>query len=124
VTTEPDGRRRFAGRYRVDGSLGRGGMSEVFHGYDERLDRRVAIKVLRPPQGPVPSGLDSPEAMEILDGLERDRKRFLREIRTAAQLEHPGTPPSTTPGSRSVATDRPRFGSSCSCCAAPHSRRY
>jgi serine/threonine protein kinase len=76
----------------VDGSLGRGGMSEVFHGYDERLDRRVAIKVLRPPQGPVPSGLDSPEAMEILDGLERDRKRFLREIRTAAQLEHPGTP--------------------------------
>jgi serine/threonine protein kinase len=59
VTTEPDGRRRFADRYRVDGSLGRGGMSEVFH---------------------------------VLDGLERDRKRFLREIRTAAQLEHPGAP--------------------------------
>ena len=32
----------LAGRYRVDGSIGRGGMSEVFHGYDERLDRRVA----------------------------------------------------------------------------------
>lgn len=31
--------------------------------------------------------------MEILDGLERDRKRFLREIRTSAQLEHPGIPP-------------------------------
>ena len=43
MTTEPDGRRRLAGRYRVDGSLGRGGMSEVFHGYDERLDRQVAI---------------------------------------------------------------------------------
>jgi serine/threonine protein kinase len=46
----PDPDREFlAGRYRVDGLLGRGGMSEVYHGYDERLDRRVAIKVLRPP---------------------------------------------------------------------------
>jgi serine/threonine protein kinase len=36
-------------RYRVDGLLDRGGMSEVYHGYDERLDRHVAIKVLRPP---------------------------------------------------------------------------
>ena len=87
-----DGRRRLAGRYRLDGSLGRGGMSEVFHGYDERLDRRVAIKLLRPPSASVPAGPDSPEAVEILDALERDRKRFLREIRTTAQLEHPGTP--------------------------------
>ncbi|HVB41975.1 MAG TPA: serine/threonine-protein kinase [Streptosporangiaceae bacterium] len=77
----------------MDGSLGRGGMSEVFHGYDERLDRRVAIKILRPlSPGSVPAAPDSPEAAEILDGLERDRKRFLREIRTTAQLEHPGTP--------------------------------
>lgn len=85
-----DGRRRLAERYRLDGSLGRGGMSEVFHGYDERLDRRVAIKLLRPPSASVPAGADSPEAVEILDALERDRKRFLREIRTTAQLEHPG----------------------------------
>ncbi|MDQ2707799.1 MAG: protein kinase [Actinomycetota bacterium] len=88
---ESDGRRVLAGRYRVDGSLGRGGMSEVFHGYDERLDRRVAIKLLRPP-GVVPAAPDSPEAIEILDAQERDRKRFLREIRTTARLEHPGTP--------------------------------
>jgi serine/threonine protein kinase len=81
----------LAGRYRVDGLLGRGGMSEVYHGYDERLDRRVAIKVLRPPAD-VPAAPDSPEAVEILDALERDRKRFLREIRVTAQLEHPGTP--------------------------------
>ena len=33
-----------------------------------------------------------PEAVEILDALDRDRKRFLREIRVTAQLEHPGTP--------------------------------
>ena len=82
----------LAGRYRIDGLLGRGGMSEVYHGYDERLDRRVAIKVLRPP-GHVPAAPDSPEAVEILDALDRDRsKRFLREIRVTAQLEHPGTP--------------------------------
>jgi serine/threonine protein kinase len=81
----------LAGRYRVDGLLGRGGMSEVYHGYDERLDRRVAIKVLKPPSA-VPLAPDSPEAVEILDELERDRKRFLREIRVTAQLEHPGTP--------------------------------
>ncbi|MEW2571208.1 serine/threonine-protein kinase [Streptomyces sp. NPDC047070] len=77
----------------MDGSIGRGGMSEVFHGYDERLDRRVAIKVLRPSSAAaIPASPDSPEAAEILDGLERDRKRFLREIRTSAQLEHPGIP--------------------------------
>jgi serine/threonine protein kinase len=81
----------LSGRYRVDGLLGRGGMSEVYHGYDERLDRRVAIKVLRPP-GTVPTVPDSPEAAEILDALDRDRRRFLREIRTTARLEHPGTP--------------------------------
>ncbi|MFC4056077.1 protein kinase [Actinomadura syzygii] len=83
----------LAGRYRIDGSLGRGGMSEVFYGYDERLDRRIAIKLLRPSSArAVPAAPDSPEAAEILDALERDRKRFLREIRTTAQLEHPGTP--------------------------------
>ena len=81
----------LAGRYRVDGLLGKGGMSEVYHGYDERLDRRVAIKVLRPPAD-APAAPDSPEAVEILDALDRDRKRFLREIRVTAQLEHPGTP--------------------------------
>ncbi|GAA0425344.1 hypothetical protein Acor_78800 [Acrocarpospora corrugata] len=92
-TGEPVRRRLLAGRYRIDGSLGRGGMSEVFHGYDERLDRRVAIKLLRPSSpGAIPAAPDSPEAVEILDNLDRDRKRFLREIRTTAQLEHPGTP--------------------------------
>jgi serine/threonine protein kinase len=78
-------------------------MSEVFHGYDERLDRRVAIKLLRQSSsGSVPAVPDSPEAAEILDALERDRKRFLREIRTTAQLEHPGTPAVYDTGTEAV----------------------
>ncbi|WP_018089083.1 MULTISPECIES: serine/threonine-protein kinase [unclassified Streptomyces] len=91
-TEQAPARRLLVGRYRMDGLLGRGGMSEVFHGYDERLDRRVAIKLLRPPSGPVPAAPDSPETADLLDQMERDRKRFLREIRTTAQLEHPGIP--------------------------------
>jgi len=92
VAAGPGGPQLLAGRYRVDGLLGRGGMSEVYYGYDERLDRRVAIKVLRTP-GTVPGQVpDSPEAAEILDARDRDRKRFLREIRVTARLEHPGTP--------------------------------
>jgi serine/threonine protein kinase len=82
--------RVLAGRYRIDGRIGRGGMGEVFHGYDERLDRPVAIKMLRQPTAA--AGDDSPEALELLDAQRRDRARFLREIRTAARLEHPGTP--------------------------------
>ena len=86
-----DGKRRLAGRYRIDGLLGRGGMSEVYFGYDERLDRPVAVKLLRPPSY-VPASPDSPEAVEILDALDRDQKRFLREIRMTARLELAGVP--------------------------------
>lgn len=87
--TDDEARRRLADRYRLDGVLGRGGMSEVHYGYDERLDRPVAVKLLRPTPAPAD---DVAGAQEIREGLERDRARFLREIRTTARLELPGTP--------------------------------
>ena len=81
----------LAGRYRMDGVVGAGGLSQVWHGYDERLDRRIAVKVMLP-TAPIPAVNGSAEAKQIADDLERDRQRFLREIRTTARLEHPGIP--------------------------------
>ncbi|HXY68564.1 MAG TPA: serine/threonine-protein kinase, partial [Gemmatimonadales bacterium] len=62
----------LAGRYAVESELGAGGMAVVYLAHDVKHDRRVAIKVLRP---------------EIAAGL--GAERFVREIRVAAQLQHP-----------------------------------
>jgi serine/threonine protein kinase/tetratricopeptide (TPR) repeat protein len=62
----------LGGRYTVEREIGRGGMSIVFLGRDLRLERPVAIKVLRP-------------ELTATIGTER----FLREIKVAAQLQHP-----------------------------------
>ena len=59
--------------YTVEGEIGRGGMGVVFNARDERLKRRVAVKVL-PPE---------------LAFREEIRLRFLREAETAARLSHP-----------------------------------
>ncbi len=66
---------RTLGRFRIDGRLGAGGMGEVYRAYDERLARRVAIKVIRR-QSAEDSGA---------------RERFRREARAAAALDHPAT---------------------------------
>ena len=65
---------RQIGRIRIEGSLGKGGMGEVFVGFDETLQRRVALKAIRDERR-----LDT-EA----------RARFLREARALSQLDHPG----------------------------------
>ena len=41
----------IAGRYRLDHPIGQGGMGEVWAGYDVRLDRRIAVKLMKQPAG-------------------------------------------------------------------------
>ena len=62
----------LAGRYRIERELGAGGMATVYLAHDVRHDRKVALKVLRP------------ELSAILGG-----ERFLAEIKTTANLQHP-----------------------------------
>ena len=59
-------------RYRIERELGAGGMATVYLAHDVRHDRNVALKVLRP------------ELSAILGG-----ERFLAEIKTTANLQHP-----------------------------------
>lgn len=64
---------RLAGRYEVRSMIGRGGMAQVHLGFDTRLSRVVAIKMLR-------------------TDLARDsifQTRFRREAQAAASLNHP-----------------------------------
>ncbi|RLP89291.1 serine/threonine protein kinase [Micromonospora sp. BL4] len=70
---------RVAERYELTYPLGRGGMGEVWAGFDEKLDRPVAIKFLRQ--------LTIPE-----NERETAVERFMREARVTARLDHPGVP--------------------------------
>lgn len=68
----PEVPKLLGGRYEVGELLGRGGMAEVHLGYDSRLGRQVAIKMLR-------------------SDLARDQtfiSRFRREAQSAAGLNH------------------------------------
>ena len=65
------------GRYRLADTLGRGAMGTVFLAHDAVMDRRVAIKILRLPEGLTEKARD--EAV----------KRFYREARLAGKLIHP-----------------------------------
>jgi serine/threonine-protein kinase len=68
--------------YTIEGEVGRGGMGVVYRARDERLQRRVAIKVLPP---------------EL--AFQQDiRERFTREAQTAARLSHPHIVPIHTVG--------------------------
>jgi serine/threonine protein kinase, bacterial len=63
----------LAGRYEVRGRLGRGGMAEVRDGWDARLNRPIAIKLLHP----------------AFNAQTDIRNRFDAEARAAASLNHP-----------------------------------
>jgi non-specific serine/threonine protein kinase/serine/threonine-protein kinase len=72
-TVHREDERCLAGRYRLGALLGTGGMSVVHDGFDERLQRPVAVKCLRP-------------EMAARDDV---RSRFETEARWAARLTHP-----------------------------------
>ncbi len=61
------------GKYRIDAVIGRGGMGAVFRARDLRLERDVAVKVVRA------------EVMANPDS----RARFQREAQIVARLQHP-----------------------------------
>ncbi|MFI5210984.1 MAG: serine/threonine-protein kinase, partial [Gemmatimonadales bacterium] len=62
----------LADRYRLERELGQGGMATVYLAHDLRHERKVAVKVLRP------------ELAAVIGA-----ERFLREIKTIANLQHP-----------------------------------
>ena len=65
--------RLIAGRYRLGQLVGRGGMAEVFEGFDTRLGRTVAIKLLK-------SDLANDANFE---------SRFRQEAQASARMAHP-----------------------------------
>lgn len=65
--------RRLGGRYVLESRLGHGGMAVVWLATDERLDRKVAVKVLS----------------DTLTSEHDYRGRFRREAQVAAGLQHP-----------------------------------
>ena len=62
----------LADKYRIERELGAGGMATVYLAEDLKHDRKVAIKVLRP------------ELAAVIGA-----ERFLKEIKTTANLQHP-----------------------------------
>jgi serine/threonine protein kinase len=76
VDSQPDPDIQIAG-YRIEARLGRGGMGEVYRAVQLSLGRRVALKVLAPKLA----------ADDVF------RRRFLRESRIAASIDHPSIIP-------------------------------
>ena len=66
----------IGGRYQIIEELGQGGMATVYKAYDARLERDVAVKVIR-------TDMFGPAV------LEPQLKRFELEARSLAKFDHP-----------------------------------
>ncbi len=74
MSEDDDLPRLLSGRYRLEGTLGHGGMGVVYRGMDLMMKRAVAVKLIR-----------------AVDGVELDDEiagRFLREAKNTARLQH------------------------------------
>jgi hypothetical protein len=60
----------FAGRYRIEAELGRGGMGHVYRAHDVLLDQPVALKLVAEQRAPL-------------------RERMVEEVRLARRVTHP-----------------------------------
>lgn len=67
-------------RYELLEELSHGGMGDVWRGYDAVLDRPVAVKLIRQ------ASVANPQLAEEF------AKRFRREARITARIQHPGVP--------------------------------
>jgi eukaryotic-like serine/threonine-protein kinase len=72
-------------RYELLEELSHGGMGDVWRGYDPVFDRPVAVKLVR-------QAVIATPAMA-----EEFAKRFRREARVTARIQHPGVPASRRP---------------------------
>lgn len=64
---------RIADRYRIERELGAGGMGQVYEAFDEELNARIAVKIIRPE----------------LAGEPKVVARFKQEVQLARQVTHP-----------------------------------
>ncbi len=77
AATEAEPLPQQAGRYQIEGEIGRGGMGMVLRARDPDLNRPLAVKVLLPSHG---------NQAEL-------ERRFREEAEITGQLQHPGIPP-------------------------------
>ncbi|RLL68721.1 serine/threonine-protein kinase [Streptomyces sp. Z26] len=72
--------RLISDRYELIEQFGNGGMGNVWRGFDRVLDRPIAIKVVRD------------DAITSVEAAVEFAKRFRREARITARIQHPGVP--------------------------------